>query len=467
MNHIEENNNSAYNLLHTGILALSHAEKNGINLDLDYCRNAEKRLLREIENLEKKIYSSSFYKNWEQAIPKIPNIYSGGQLAHYLYTILELSPAKTTKTGKGSTDDDALKALDIEELDFLLEIRGLKKIKDTYLANFTREQVDSIIHPFFNLHTVTTYRSSSDKPNFQNVPKRNEKAKKICRKALIPSKGHFLAELDYSSIEVRIAACYHKDPNMIRYLKDPTTDMHADMAKQLYMLPDFDKKSRNHATLRSAAKNGFVFPQFYGDYYEKCAISLAHNWGKLPEKKRWSVSDGIEIYDGVHLGKHFLDNGIRKISDYIDLVKDVETDFWYNRFPVYRKWKERMWLNYQKTGEINTLTGFTLRAIMGRNQAINSPIQGSAFHCLLLAFIELTTYLKQKHFKTKIIGQIHDAIVLDVFPEEWDVLKPIIKEIMCDRLVKHYPWINVPIEIECETGDIDESWYELEKDLTF
>ena len=67
-------------------------------------------------------------------------------------------------------------------------------------------------------------------------------------------------EADFGSLEVRIAACYHQDPTMIKYIKDETTDMHRDMAQQIFKLSNFDKHNRAHGILRTAAKNGFVFP---------------------------------------------------------------------------------------------------------------------------------------------------------------------------------------------------------------
>ena len=126
----------------------------------------------------------------------------------------------------------------IPELDNLLRIRKLKKVRDTYLEGFLREQVNGYIHPFFNLHLVRTYRSSSDHPNFQNIPKRDKEAMNIVRRAIFPRPGHQLLELDYSGLEVRIAACYHKDKTMLRYIGDPHSDMHGDMAKQIFIIDD-------------------------------------------------------------------------------------------------------------------------------------------------------------------------------------------------------------------------------------
>src|SRR5690606_20675796 len=102
--------------------------------------------------------------------------------------------------------------------------------------------------------------NSSDSPNFQNLPIRNPKMAKIIRSAFIPrSDRHVLVEIDYSGIEVRVAACYHKDPVMIEYINDPTKDMHRDMAAQCYLAPP-EQVSKQ---MRYCGKNMYVFPQFY------------------------------------------------------------------------------------------------------------------------------------------------------------------------------------------------------------
>ena len=85
-----------------------------------------------------------------------------------------------------------------------LQIRKLEKIKGTYLEAFVREQTDGFIHPFYNLHNVRTYRSSSADPNFQNIPKRDKESMKICRRAILPRPGHMLVEADFSALEVNI-----------------------------------------------------------------------------------------------------------------------------------------------------------------------------------------------------------------------------------------------------------------------
>ena len=457
---IEYNPKKAYNLIHDGVLAFARAEQAGMRIDTDYCIKQSTRLLRRINRLVDKIKETKFYRHWEHATNGKPNMNSNQQLANFLYKTKKIPPAKTTVTGQGATDEEALIALNIPELNDILRVRKLKKLKDTYLEGFLREQVNGFLHPFFNLHTVKTYRSSSDRPNFQNIPKRDKEAMEICRRAIFPRKGHQLLEVDFSGIEVRIAACYHQDPTMMTYIKDPTTDMHRDMAMQLFKLKAFDKKIAGHVHLRQAAKNGFVFPQFYGDYYKNCAVSLACGWGALPAGN-WKPKQGVLINEGVHLSDHLISQGIKNMNAFIEHVKGIEYDFWYNRFPMYRKWKEKCWKKYQETASVEMFTGFQCYELMGRNDALNRAIQGTAFHCLLWCFIRLDAIMRKEKWKSRLIGQIHDAILFDIAPGELEHVARTVRLVTTGDLVRNLDWISVPLEVEADLAGVDESWADL------
>lgn len=302
--------------------------------------------------------------------------------------------------------------------------------------------------------------NSSDRPNFQNIPKRDKEAMNICRKALFPRPGHQLLEMDFGSLEVRIAACYHKDPMMIRYITDPTTDMHSDMGTQLFLLDKLDRKIPEHKVLRDATKNSFVFPQFYGDYYKNCAHNLAVRWGKLTEGK-WRPRQGIPMPGGITLSDHLISQGIKSYNAYTEYVKEIEADFWGNRFRVYSKWKEKWWNNYQVNGYVDLLTGFRCSGLMSKNDSINYPVQGAAFHCLLWSFIEIDRIIRKEKWDTKIISQVHDSVILDVNPKELEIVTKTIKRITTVDLPKAFNWIIVPLEIEADLADIDCSWADL------
>lgn len=450
----------AYRLVHNGILALARAEREGIRIDVEYCERKRKQLTRRIDWLEKKLEETKLYKRWRHIYGKRMSIGSNQQLAHMLYKVMKIEPAKFTDKGEPSTDEDALSRLNIEGIEYILRLRKYTKIRSTYLEGFIRESTDGYIHPFYNLHNVRTYRSSSEAPNFQNIPKRDKEAMKICRRAIIPRTGHALIEADFSALEVNISECYHQDPVMMDYLLDKNSDMHLDMAKQIFMFDSMDKKIPAHAVMRQAAKNGFVFPQFYGDYYKNNASGLC-DWVKLPSSGKWADDMGLELPDGTHIGAHMRQQGIKSFDDFLAHMKRVEDDFWGNRFKVYNEWKQKWVAQYRKQGYLQMHTGFICSGMMRKNEIVNYPIQGSAFHCLLFTFIELDRIAREEQWKSKIIGQIHDSILIDAHPDEFERIKAALHHIVKELLPNAWKWIIVPLEIETEVYGVDKPWVQV------
>jgi len=451
----------AYRLLHDGSLAMGRAERHGIRVDVDYVKQAKADLSQQINWTMTGLQETDFYQRWQKSQDKEINLNSPVQLSNYLYNELGLKPPKLTGTEKGSTDEESLLELDLPELNMILAMRKLKKNRDTYLDQFLREQTNGIIHPFFNLQLVTTYRSSSDRPNFQNIPKREEKSMQLVRKAIYPRRGHQLLEIDYGSLEVRVGACYHKDENMLRYIKDPSTDMHRDAMEEIFKLEY--NGSKEHAYLRAAAKNGFVFPQFYGDYYVHNAKDMAVKWGEL-SNGIFKDGTGVGIDDrGTTLGTHLRDSGIKSIKSFETHLEKIEHDFWNNRFPEYAMWRRRMWNIYKRRGFIDYHTGFRCSGVMNKKEVTNYPIQGAAFHCLLWSYIELDKMFQRLNLNTRLLGQIHDAILFDVDPKELVQVAELAREVTTKLLPKAWKWIMVPLEVDAELCPVDGSWAEKEK----
>lgn len=455
----------AYYLFHDGILALAKAERQGFRIDTDYITIQTIKLEKKINSLEKQIKESSFYKEWKASVGKAINLNSGKQLRDYLYGVKNIKPSKLTESGLGSTDVEALEVLNIPELDLLIRRQRLQKVKDTYLKAFEREQVKGILHPSFNLHIARTYRSSSQDPNFQNIPKRDKYAMQTVRKSIFPREGNQLFEVDYSGLEVSIAACYHNDPVMIKYLNDPSSDMHRDIAKEVFLLDTFDKTLPSHKLLRSATKNGFVFPEFYGDYYVNCANALSTKWVKLHDPV-WKKGQGIEFEDGTFISDHFINKGIKGIADFTKHIEKLEKDFWGKRFSVYAQWKDTWYAMYKKYGYVPFKTGFRAVGAMSKNDVTNYPVQGAAFHCLMWTLIQIDKELELRGMQTKILGQIHDAIVFDVFPPELKTVWELVQKFGTVELPKAFTWINVPLSIEAEICAVDASWA-LKEDFHF
>jgi DNA polymerase-1 len=454
----------AYKLFHQGTLALARAERQGIRVDIDYIRQKKQELDQRIEEVEEELKQTKFYRQWTHSRGEQgPNINSNPQLKQYLYKVRKETPPKETASGAGSTDEKSLKELNIPGLNYILEIRKLKKLKNTYLDQFEREAIDGYIHPFFNLHTVQTYRSSSNNPNFQNIPVRDEEAKLITRRALFPRPGHQLLEIDYSGLEFNINACYSKDPVMLEYCRNPNSDPHADVAEQVFLIK-YDPSITGHKVLRSAAKNGFTFPELYGDYYKNCAIGLACNWGELKPAGRWKKKQGIELED-LSLSDHLINNDIKSLFEYTDHIKKVEGNF-FDRFAIHRKYMEETYNDYLENGVVKFYTGFSCKGVLTRNQVLNCRIQGSAFHILLKSFIKLDAIMRQENWDTRLIGQIHDSIVFDVHPDELEQVTKTAHEITTKEVPAEWTWIIVPLKINMELSPVDCSWAD-KKDYNF
>jgi DNA polymerase I-like protein with 3'-5' exonuclease and polymerase domains len=171
---------------------------------------------------------------------------------------------------------------------------------------------------------------------------------------------------------------------------------------------------------------------------------------------------GIE-FEGKHISDHFIDNNIKSFDQFAQHMKKVEDDFWNNRFMEYGRWKVRWWKQYQKKGYFDMHTGFRCSGVMGKNNALNYPVQGAAFHCLLWVLIEVDKMIFSEGWNSRIIGQIHDALILDVDPKELADISYRIKEIATVKLPGAWDWIIAPLGIDAELCPVDGSFATKEK----
>jgi DNA polymerase-1 len=104
------------------------------------------------------------------------------------------------------------------------------------------------------------------------------------------------------------------------------------------------------------------------------------------------------------------------------------------------------------------MTGFNYQGVMKKNDVLNYPIQGSAFHCLLWSIIQGIKVQVKEKWKSRLVSQIHDAIVMDVHPDELEHVVKTMKRIMCEDIVKHWGWITVPLDVDVEIHNVNDSW---------
>lgn len=374
-----------------------------------------------------------------------------------------------------SVDKEFLETVAEPFADSLLESRQLRKMRDTYLEQYRREAVGGIIRGAFNLAGgnrsdedgggADSYRASHADPNLANIPKRNKTMQKAIRSIYRPSPGNRIKEYDYGQIEVRVGACYHKDPNMLRYVEDPTTNMHTDTAMDLFFRKDPGEVRKPE---RQAAKNGFVFPSFYGS---GCVSTYLGVWKQIePETKEHLASKGITALQP----KEWTSWNKDRRRDYIKAVKrnpdhtwlshvaGVEKLLWEERFPGYARWKRDIYDDYLRRGYIELYTGFRCRGPLIFTKATNLQIQGSAFHCLLWTILQIDEKIRNLSGKSHIVCNIHDALVVDLHPDDEAEVDRLVWEYGTQRVRNHWPWIITPLVIEAERSEIDGSWAAME-----
>lgn len=430
-----------------GMDALAKVQSEGLPIDYAKINELKADLENKLKSAEDDVKASEEALKWQEKNKGEEfNPGSNKQIVDVLYNICNLKPPSGTKDATG----DTLEKLGTPFCKSILAMRRWSKILD-FLDGYTREAVwddvknTYLIRPFFNLSTgaggdgnggPSSYRSSADSPNFQNIPKRDKEMKKLLRSLFVAPPGYRFMEMDYKSLEVMVSASYHHDPQMIHYLQDPSSDMHRDTACDMY-LRKHDELTKDE---RSSIKSGYVFSSFYGASYKSCALNM---WNNMPK------------YTREHLAK---DCNIDTYDKWEAHVKKGDDIFWNKRFKVYNQWRSKEWQRYQDFGYVQSYTGFRCRGPMGYTEATNRCIQGSAFHILLRALTWDLRDIKAQGLQSVIIGQIHDAIIALVKEGEEDKLARIIYHNGVERVSKEFPWICVPLVIEAEMSEVGGSW---------
>jgi len=413
----------AYALFHRTIPLFTRMSLRGMKVDIDKLDEIEAgvktelAVLRPDANLEcLESYRAKYGTEWQSTSSKARQ--------RLFFDVLGLTPLKTTASGTDlsksmhcSTDAETVTSLIKQLPDGSPEQTLLKAIKDKAHLDKLKGYVSGVrglidqgaIHPAFLLHVVTSYRSSSSDPNFQNFPIRVPRMA-VLRKAFVPSYD-WLLEMDFSGAEVRGYAINTGDKTLISHIRN-NVDYHKHYAALLYEVPEEEINKE----MRYKGKNGFVFPEFYGDVADNIA-RINPQWKKVR-------------------------------------IREVESIFW-NDLSDVKKWQNDTWELYRKNGYIQYLTGFRARmskkgGLLSYNACCNFPNQGLAFHRLLECLLKLEAGMRAAKMKSQIIGQIHDSIVIDVVNEELDDLLA-----MADPIIKEPVWGFdgvVPWEAEAKIG---------------
>lgn len=433
----------AYKLFHEGALALSRMEQVGLPVNVPALDAAIEQTESKIKACEAQLREMPEYELQRRKYGARTKVGSRPQLADILYNVMGYpDPTIDPETGNIVLDDNVLREINTPYTKLFQRTQKLAKLRSTYLVGIRKEVCDGRVHGFFNLHTVVTYRGSADSPNLQNIPIRDPDIGSVIRSTISPNDpNNVIVEIDYSALEVHIAACYHKDPTMIEYL-ETGHDLHRDMAIECFLLDKSEK------AIRQQVKGLFVFAAFYGDYYGSIAKNL------------WDMANKHTMESGIRLVDHLKEKGIANLGDdrsllsgsFMRHIHDVEQNFWNRRFPVYNAWRTRWYNEYLRNGYFHTATGFRVWGVFKKNEVINSPVQGAAFHCLLKSIIEITKQLIAKKMKSKLFCQIHDSLLAEVPRQELDEYIDLATGIMTKWLRKQWPWIIVDLKTEVEVG---------------
>jgi DNA polymerase-1 len=395
------------------ISVLAAMEYEGINLDCDNLAEFSKELAISLIDLSKEITDLATTEF---------NIDSPKQLGQVLFEVLKIDEkAKKTKTGQYSTSEETLAklALKHEIIPKVLEYRSLKKLKSTYVDSLPDlvNPKTGRIHTNYMQTVAATGRLSSNSPNLQNIPIRTEKGREI-RKAFIPrDKDYQLLAADYSQIELRIIAALSGDEGMIDAFKNGI-DIHSVTASKVFdvALEEVDRDMRSKAKTVN-----------FGIIYGISAFGLSQRMNIGRKEAKVIIDNYFEKYPGI---KKYMDDSIAfaKEHGYVETIM-----------------KRRRYLK-DINGKNAIMRGFAER------NAINAPIQGSAADVIKVAMINLQKELLDQNFKSKLLLQVHDELVFDVYKDEVEKIKPLIKEKM-EQAIE----MVVPLTIEM---DIASNWLE-------
>ncbi len=387
---------------------LAHMEAEGIRMDTSFLNSLSADLDSDISKLVTKIYDEAGEEF---------NIASPKQLGEILFNKLKLvDKPKKTKTGQYSTAEDVLSYLakDHEIIKNVLDYRGLAKLKSTYVDALP-EQVETAtgrVHTDYMQTVAATGRLSSNNPNLQNIPIRTERGRQV-RKAFVPrDENYTLLAADYSQIELRIIAALSEETTMIEAFKNGE-DIHASTASKVFNVP-IEEVSREQ---RSNAKT-----VNFGIIYGVSAFGLSN-------QTDLSRSEAKELIDTYYATYPKLRNFM---SEQIDFARDngyVQTVLGRRRY----------------LKDINAGNA-VVRGAAERN-AVNAPIQGSAADIIKIAMINIHQKLEAGNYKTKMLLQVHDELVFDVYKPELETMKSLIKSEMENAYT-----LAVPLDVELGVG---------------
>ncbi len=392
---------------------LAEMEENGIILEPKILKKIEKDLAIRLKELAENIYKLAGEEF---------NINSPKQLQNILFEKLKINSKglKKTKTGISTADDELEKILEEHKIITLIQsYRELNKLQSTYVLALPElvNKKTGRIHTSYNQTIAATGRLSSTEPNLQNIPTRGEDGQKI-RSAFVAPKGYKLVGLDYSQIELRLAAHISGDKKMIKAFK-AGEDIHRATAAEINEV-ELSKVTKQMRYEAKAINFGILYGQ--GPH------GLAQN-AKIPYK---SAQEFIAKYFTAY-------TGIRKMID-ASIKEAHEKGYAITMFG------RKRYLPEIDSSNIMIRHG-------AERMAINTPIQGTAADLIKIAMINIAKEIRGHEAEIKMLLQIHDELIFEIKEDKIDVWLPKLKGLMENAVT-----LKVPIVVDLAIGD---NWGEL------
>ena len=387
---------------------LSKMERVGVNLDSHFLKNLSKKTTKDLNILKEKIFKIAGLEF---------NISSPKQLGEVLFDRLKISSKpKKTKTGQYSTSEDILAELVDENIiiKLILEYRSISKLLNTYIDSLPNQVSGKSgrIHTQYVQTVASTGRLSSINPNLQNIPIRSERGREIRKAFIAKNKDYFILAADYSQIELRIIASISKEENMINAFKN-NEDIHAATASSVFNVPisNVSREQRSNAKIVN-----------FGIIYGVSAFGLSNQTDLNRNESKLLIDTYYKKYPRL---KEY-------ISDQISFAR--------NNGYVQTLLGRRRYLK-----DINSRNA-VVRGTAERN-AINAPIQGSAADIIKIAMINIQNKLESEDYQSKMLLQVHDELVFDVFKPELNRVINMVKSEMMNAYK-----IEVPLKVDINYG---------------
>lgn len=388
---------------------LGDMEYNGVYVDKEILNQMGIEIKNKIFEVEKNIY---------EIVGHEFNISSPQQLGTVLFEELNLPSKKKGKTGYSTAADVLNKLVDKHPIiNMIIEYRMLTKLYNTYI-----EGLISSIHPDGKVHTIYTQtltrtgRLSSIEPNLQNIPIRYEYGKLI-RKAFLPSPNSLILSSDYSQIELRVLAHMANVEALIDAFNNDI-DIHTKTASDIFNVP-ISEVTKSMRRIAKAVNFGII--------YGISGYGLSENLGISTKEASNFIEQYLNMYPGI---KTYMDETIKKAHE--------------------NKYVKTLFNRKRNIPELDN-KNYMIRSGAERI-ALNTPIQGTSADIIKIAMVEASKKLKESNMKTKMILQVHDELIFDVFKDELDMVKEIVKETM-EGVCK----MSVPLKVDIEVGT---DWYD-------